>query len=400
MSDSSNTPPNTVSGCPYSSGLASRDPFHKARETSGVKIVEAEGKEVPLVLRMQDVRKTCKDSKTFSNDNPLMIVLHSEAHVRDVRQLPIETDPPLHTDYRALVEPTFRKPNQPEYQADMRAMIAEEVDKVVAVDEVEVVRSFALPVQSRGLTRLLGVEDSEADLWVNWGVHVFRDSEQGSKSSELDTYILAKFKEMEGSEADDFFSQLNRIDFQGRKLTLEEKHGFANMAFAGGRDTVIQTVSGIIAYLGEHPEALHFLREDETRIITATEEFVRFVSPLTVISRTCPEATKVLGHDVEAGERIGLCWPSANRDANVFANPDEVVLDRKPNPHVGFGFGIHNCLGQHQARLIIRSLLQELCDQVEKVELIEAVPEVEHESSYDRQMGYKSVKARFVAKSS
>ncbi|MBB6430601.1 cytochrome P450 [Algisphaera agarilytica] len=376
-----------------------RDPFRQDRQDTGVKTVKAEGQDVPLILRMQDARRTAKDWKTFSNDNPLMIVLHSEAHVRDVRQLPIETDPPDHTDYRKLVEPTFRRPkDDPEYQADMRVMIAEEVDKALAAEEVEVVRGFALPIQSRGLTRLLGVADSEADQWIGWGVHVFRDSEQGSKSNELDTYILDKFAAMEGSDADDFFSALNRIDFRGRKLTLEEKHGFANMAFAGGRDTVIQTVSSIMAYLAEHQDALGFLREHPDNITTATEEFVRWVSPLTAISRTCPVTTDVKGVEVKAGDRVGICWPSANRDESVFQNPDDVVLDRAPNPHVGFGFGIHNCLGQHQARLIIRALLQELCDKVDRLDLVEAVPEVEEESSYTRQVGYKSVRLKFVAK--
>ncbi|KAA1261112.1 Steroid C26-monooxygenase [Rubripirellula obstinata] len=373
------------------------DPFREDRQQSGVKTATAEGKEVPLVLRLQDIRKTCKDTKTFSNDNPMMIVLHSEAHVRNVRQLPIETDPPEHTDYRALVEPIYRKPQQPEYQAEMRKLVAGMVKNAAANGEVEVVREFAVPLQSRGLAQLLGLPQSEAEIWIGWGVHIFRDAQLGSKGSEVDKYIFSKYEEMQGSDGDDFFSILNRIDFRDRKLTMEEKHGYANMAFAGGRDTVINTISSILVYLAEHPEAIEFLREDEMHITTATEEFVRYVSPVTIISRTCPHATEVLGHQVEAGERIGLCWPSANRDETIFDNPDEVVLDRAPNPHVGFGFGAHNCLGQHQARLIVRSLLHEVCDQLDKIEFIEAVPEIEEESSYSRQVGYKSARIKFVS---
>jgi len=374
------------------------DPFREDRQRCGVKTAHTEGQEVPLILRLNDIRKTCKDTETFSNDNPLMIVLHSEAQVRNVRQLPIESDPPDHTDYRALVEPIYRKPNQQEYQADMLRLVASMINGAVGSIEVEIVREFALPLQSRALARLLGLPDSEAETWINWGIHIFRDAELGPKGSEVDEYILAKFEETKDSEADDFFSVLNRIDFRGRKLTLEEKHGFANMAFAGGRDTIIHTVSSVIVYLAEHAEALDFLREDEKRIRTATEEFVRYISPLTVISRTCPHATEILGHHVEAGDRIGLCWPSANRDESVFQKPDEAILDRAPNPHVGFGFGPHNCLGQHQARLIIRSLLQEICGQVDSIEVVKAIPEVEHESSYSRQVGYKSVLARFHGK--
>ena len=83
------------------------DPFREERQRDGVKLVRAEGQDVPLLLRLRDIKRTCKDTETFSNDNPLMIVLHSEASVRDVRQLPIESDPPSHavrwTRYRPPV---------------------------------------------------------------------------------------------------------------------------------------------------------------------------------------------------------------------------------------------------------------------------------------------------------
>ena len=382
---------------------AHKDPFREDRENTGIKHMDAEGESLPLVLRLQDVRRTCKDWKTFSSDNPFMVVPHSEAGVRSVRQLPIETDPDDHTDYRALVEPLFRRPQiDAEYQASMQALIAELVKNAAESDEVEVVSEFALPLQSRALTRLLNVDESEADLFISWGTHVFKDAADSDdsvqKGSILDSYIASKFETTAGSEAGDFFSILNRIDFRGRKLTTEEKHGFANLAFAGGRDTVIHTVSSIIVYMAEHAEALDFIRADDKRVITATEEFVRYVSPLTAITRKCPHGASVSGEEVGAGSRVGLCWPSANRDSGVFKNPDEVVLDRAPNPHVGFGFGIHSCLGAHQARLIIRSLLETLCDQIEKIELFDSVPEMETESSFTRQVGYKSARANFVGK--
>lgn len=377
---------------------AQQDPFRQKRQDAGIEYMRAEGQDMPLILRLQDVRKTCKDWKTFSNDDPFMIVPHSEANVRSVRQYPIETDPPDHTDYRVLVEPFFNRPNDPEYQVGMRKLVDGILATAARADSVEVVREIALPLQSRSLTRLLNVDESEADLWISWGTHVFKEGDGVSKGAELGNYIRRKFEETADSDADDFFSVLNRIDFRGRKLTLEEKHGFANMAFAGGRDTVIHTVSSIIAYFAAHPEGLDFVRQDASRIITATEEFVRYVSPLTAIARKCPHGAKVLDADVPPGGRVGLCWPSANRDETAFTNPQEVVLDRSPNPHIGFGFGIHRCLGAAQARLIIRSLLQSLCDQIGTIKLIEAVPEVETESSFERQVGYRRLHVAFTPK--
>ncbi|MEM6550633.1 MAG: cytochrome P450 [Planctomycetota bacterium] len=375
---------------------AEQDPFREDRAATGIKTMRAEGQDMPLILRLQDVRKTCKDWKTFSNDDPYMIVPHSEADVRSVRQYPIETDPPDHTDYRALVEPFFKRPSSdPEYMERMRDLVGRCLTRALEADEIEVVRDFSLPLQSRSLTMLLDVQESEAELWISWGTHVFKEGDGVSKGAELSDYIQGKFEETADSDGSDFFSTLNRIEFRGRPLTLEEKHGFANMAFAGGRDTVIHTVTSIIAYLAEHPEALEFLREDESRITPATEEFVRWVSPLTAIARKCPHGAQVRDAEVAPGERVGLCWPSANRDESAFKNPDDVVLDRAPNPHVGFGFGIHKCLGSPQARLIIRSVLQALCERVGTIRLIEAVPEVEEESSFSRRVGYSKLRVAF-----
>ncbi|NDA93804.1 MAG: cytochrome P450 [Betaproteobacteria bacterium] len=374
------------------------DAFKEARAEGATLNVTCDGETIPLILRMQDVRKSAKDWKTFSSDNPLMCVLHSEASVRGVRQLPLEIDPPQHTDYRALVQPMFNRPkDDPEYIANMQALVDEMVADAVEKGEFEAVRKFALPLQSRALTRLLKMPESEADVWISWGVHVFHDRDDDAGDGHLlEAYTGAQFKRAEQQPGDDFFSYLNGVDFNGRKLTFEEKQGFANVTFAGGRDTIINTVSSIFAYLGDHPQALDFLREDESRIITAVEEFVRYVSPLTAITRKCPHAAQVGGETVPAGGRVGLCWPSANRDEKVFDNPDKVVLDRSPNPHIGFGFGAHNCLGAPHARLIFRSLLKSLCDRVERVEMIKAEPKMERESSFTRQSGYESVQVKLI----
>ena len=216
-----------------------------------------------------------------------------------------------------------------------------------------------------------------------------------TEGNQLEDYTAEQFRKAEQEPGSDFFSFLNQVEIKGRLLTLEEKQGIANVTFAGGKDTVINVVSSIMVYLAENEEALGFLRENELNVITACEEFVRYVSPLTAITRTCPHAAKVADQEIPAGSRVGLCWPSANRDETVFDKADEVVLDRIPNPHIGFGFGVHHCLGAPQARLIIRGLLKSLSEQVKSIELISAVPRMEEEESYTRQVGYDQAVVKF-----
>tara|TARA_X000000950_G_scaffold114254_1_gene143708 strand:- start:1763 stop:2911 length:1149 start_codon:yes stop_codon:yes gene_type:complete len=375
---------------------ANQDPFKKDREDSGVHTARVDGETIPLILTLREIRKTAKDWQTFSSDNPLMCVLHSEAHVRTVRQLPLEIDPPAHTEYRSIVEPIFKRPkSDPAYAVAIERIINQALDQWFQANESEAVRGLALPIQCHALAVLLQMPEAAAHEWISWGVHVFHDRDDGNDAGPvLKAYTQKQFERAKEEPGNDFFSILNEAEIQGRKLSMEEKQGYANVTFAGGRDTIINTLSSIVAYVAEYPESLHFLREDEQHLITATEEFVRYVSPLTAITRKCPHSTALHDQTVAAGGRIGLCWPSANRDEDVFDQPDKVILNRKPNPHVGFGFGPHNCLGAPHARLVIRSFLKQLCNRIETMQLIEATPKVEQEETFSRMSGYESVTVR------
>jgi hypothetical protein len=145
-----------------------------------------------------------------------------------------------------------------------------------------------------------------------------------------------------------------------------------------------------------NPQALDFLRQDPKRIVNAAEEFFRALTPLTQVARVCPVDTEVLGVAVKADHRVSLCWASANYDETVFEAPEEVRLDRKPNPHVAFGFGAHLCLGAPYARLIVRSLLKTLCERVKEITVLHAEEHVENEARYRRAVAYESLTARFI----
>ena len=319
--------------------------------------------------------------------------------MRSIRQLPIETNPPEHTEWRAIVQPFFDQPKKPEFAAKVEALIAELVDQAIAGDSFEGVGEFALPLQSRALTYLLGVPESEADTWISWGVHVFK-AEDGNfkKGIVLEDYLNVQLDRAENDPGDDFFSALVKAEFQGRKLTRDEMLGFGNLTFAGGRDTIIHSVTSILAYFADHPEALTFLREDPKRVIHASEEFFRVFMPLTQIGRVCPVSTDVHGTPLEAKDRIGLGWAAANMDPEAFKIPRDIQLDRKPNPHLSFGFGKHLCLGAPHARLIVRSLLKALSEKVGSVEITDAVPNVEREDAYTREVGFESLSVQLSAR--
>ncbi|MBL6711958.1 cytochrome P450 [bacterium] len=374
------------------------DPFRSDRRATGVRAFVAGDERMPMILRHGELREAAKDWQTFSSDAPFRVPIPSEEHLRSVRQLPIETDPPDHSDYRTLVEPFFLRARQPEFVARVEAITAELLKQAVASESVEVVSEFALPLQSRALTVLLGVPQQEAERFIAWGVHVFHGEHGLRQARELEAYLGAEFDRAAADPGDDFYGVLTKARFRGRPLSREEKLGFANLMFAGGRDTVIHSVATAVGYLAEHPEAFAFLREDPGRIVHAAEEFFRAFMPLTHISRTCPVETDVHGTTVPAGGRVSLCWASANLDETVFEAADEVRLDRRPNPHVSFGFGAHLCLGAAHARTVLKAVLKQLCEQVGSLQLVSKHERVETTESFQRQLGYETLNVAFAAR--
>jgi cytochrome P450 len=379
--------------CPF--GHKPSDPFKAKREAAPVARYEFQGEQIPMILRHAEVRQAAKDWKTYSSDAPFRVPIPSEEEARSMRQLPIETDPPVHGEYRAIAEPYFQRPKLPEMVAKVEALIDELLRAALARETTEIVHGFALPIQARALTYLLDTDEREADTWIAWGVHVFRVRGGLKKGVELEDYLTRKFDAVSQTPGRCFFSALTQARFQGRPLTREEMMGFANLTFAGGRDTVIHTIACALGHLAANPEALAYLREDPKRITLASEEFFRFFMPLTHLGRVCPVATSVHGEQVPAGGRVSLGWASANRDESVFPEADVFKIDRKPNPHLSFGFGEHLCLGAPHARLLLRTLLQKCVELVDGMEIVSAEERTETEHSYERKLGYESLVLKF-----
>lgn len=371
-----------------------RDPFRDKRQQDGVLVCPFQHERIPMILGYRAVRLAAKDWATFSSDAPFRIPIPSEEKWRSIRQIPFETDPSDHTEYRQITESFFRRPAEPEVMARVEALVRRQVEEALTRDTIEIVREFSLPLQSRALTILFNVPESEADVWISWGTSVFLDGDGVEKGKALEAYINRQFDRAEAQPGDDFFSVLSQATFRGRKLTREELLGYANLTFSGGRETIIQVVNTVIAYMAKNPSALDFLRADPKRLVTAAEEFVRIVSPLTHMGRVCKHGATVQGIPVEPDARVSLCWASANRDETVFDDPDTVRLDRLPNPHVGFGSGTHTCMGAPHARLILRALLQTLCERVGRIQILDAEPHLEREAEYERCVGYNRLLVR------
>ncbi len=367
------------------------DPFAAARRTSGVLRCPIADEDILMLLRQADIRNATSDYATYSSDAPCRVPIPSEEDVRSVRQLPIETDPPQHRDYRKLVLQTFTRPNNPAVAGRVRTLVREALSECLQVEQVEAVSELALPLQCRALTVLLNLPLTEAEEWISWGTPTSGNVDCGT----VNAYVERRLDRAVGRTDEDFFGILSRATFHGRPLTREEMVGFANLTFAGGRDTIINLIANILDWLASNPAALDAMRSQRSLINSATEEFVRYFSPLPQVGRVLTRDLDINGSSLKAGSRVALCWASANRDEAIFDEADSVRLDRHPNPHVGFGEGHHACLGAQHARVLIRQLLRCLTEQVARIDRVSAEPRLERFGDIERQAGFARLELSF-----
>lgn len=378
---------------------SAKDAFKRERAAKHHFVAEIDGEAISMLLTYKGVRAAAKNWQHFSSDAPFRVPVPSEEAQRSVRQLPIETDPPEHRAYRALLEPVFRRPMQPGFLSALDDLVQAAVQTGLEKPKLDIVREFALPLQSRALALLLGVPQSEADTWIGWGTHVFRDgADSQKKGADLETYLVEMIAAGKtGQDEHNFFIALHQFRLNDRPLTEAEKLGMANLVFAGGRDTVINTIAFLVEHFARHKAALANAARTPLAVNLAVEESVRVVSPLTHIGRVCTQASE--DYERAANERISLCWAAANYDPEIFNNPEQVDLARARNPHIGFGSGHHTCLGAAQARALLRSLIRTLAAHVSEIELIEAEPAFETFGSLQRAVGYEKLVVTLNAKS-
>ena len=300
------------------------------------------------------VKAAAKAWGTFSSD------LLGDRDVRTYRQLPLEIDPPAHTEYRAILTPIFGRQEVAILEPRLRAVARDLVAGLRLRGSAEAVTDLALPMVAASIGIAFGRPQDVAEL-QGWGVDAWRTQPDGTRDgSHIDAYLIRVFDEVRLRPGADAFSRIAGGSIGGRPLSQLEMIGMGNLILAGGRDTVIHLVVGALWHLALHPEARVQLAADPARIPPAIDELLRFLSPLPRMERIATnDVTGPWGH-ASQGDIVLLGFAAANHDAAVFAEPGVVRLDRSPNPHVAFGNGPHTCIGVHLARIEARVFLEEL----------------------------------------
>ena len=282
----------------------------------------------------------------------------------------MHTDPPAHTRYRSLVQPAFGRRVVRALEPTIRAAATRLVTQVRTDEPIDIVADLAaiLPVQVIGM--ILGIPEAEWDRVWAWseasipGTETWSDAERrNALRAEMTAELAGLVASARLNPRNDVISQLVHEDLDGDRLSDDELAMFLNQLLVAGNETTRNAISGGLVAFSEHPEQWPRLVDDRALVDTATDEMLRWTTPVIAFMRTATVDATVGGTAVAAGDPILMLYASANRDELEFGpDADTFRIDRSPNHHVAFGFGPHFCLGAALARLEIAATLDALAD--------------------------------------
>ena len=278
----------------------------------------------------------------------------------------LDSEPPKHTRLRALVAKAFNRNKIEGMRPAIERITTELLDaidvKVASGENFDLIADYAEPLPVKIIADLLGFPESEEHLLRPWSQAIVKmyevnpslqyQSAAKAAAGEFADYVRALAEERKKKPGTDLISDLAMVEENGEKLNMHELVATAVLLLNAGHEASVNAFGNGMVEVLRRPDQSELLRNDPRGLTeTALEEFMRFDAPLQLFERTATKNTELGGVEILEGQKIAALIGSANRDSAVFENADEMDLTRDPNPHIGFGAGIHFCLGAPLARL-------------------------------------------------
>ena len=292
-------------------------------------------------------------------------------------------DDPRHSHIRRLVSSGLTPRMIARVEDDLRSRARRLVDEVTPGEPFDFLVDVAAELPMQMICILLGVPESERH-WLFEAIEPqfdFGGSRKASvgqltpeeAGSRMYTYGQELIASKRAEPTDDMLSVVANATVEDESLSDLELYLFFSLLFSAGAETTRNSVAGGLLALIENPDQMNALRADLGHLPTAIEEMVRWSSPSPSKRRTATRDVELAGCQIGAGQKVQIWEGSANRDELVFADADTFDITRKPNPHLGFGQGVHYCLGANLARLELRVLYEELLTRFGSARLVKPV---------------------------
>jgi cholest-4-en-3-one 26-monooxygenase len=353
---------------------------------------EPDGPGFWVVTKHADVIACNRDAATFSSEasNGGVIALTGPAGEQTENRteaesaggrLMLQMDPPDHTRYRRLVNRGFTPRMITRMTEHIRDLTDGILDRVVPNGESDFVVDIAAELPLEVIAELIGVPNEDRHKIFDWSNKMigsedpeYRVSQEDMFEAQVSMFMYAQqlAEQRRQQPDDDIITALLSAEIDGESLSDMDFNLFFLLLSVAGNETTRNAIShGMNAFL-EHPDQYELLVSDPQRyIVSATEEILRWASPVLYFRRNALKDFELRGHTIRAGDKISMWYISANRDEDVFDDPFRFDITREPNPHIAFGGGgPHFCLGAQLARMEIHVLFEELATRVPRIEAL------------------------------
>jgi cholest-4-en-3-one 26-monooxygenase len=347
-----------------------------------------------VITKYDDVVAVNRNAKTFSSDQKRGGVVGLEEIVNtepnnpfaaedDAPQLMLTMDPPAHTRYRKLVNKGFTPRMITALETQIRETTARIIDDAVAKGEVDFVIDVAAELPLQVIADLIGIEQEHRHDIFTWSNQMIAGGDDpeyqvaedmiGGAYVGMFMYAQQLADQRRANPKDDIVTSLLNAEVDGEHLSDMDFNMFFLLLAVAGNETTRNALShGMNAFL-EHPDEYRALVDDPSLVNSATEEVLRWASPVMYFRRNATEDIELHGQQIKQGDKVSIWYASANRDEDHFEDPFRFDIRRTPNEHIAFGGGgPHFCLGASLARMEIRVLLEELTARAPKVRALGA----------------------------
>lgn len=321
-----------------------------------------------VISRHGDVNEIIMDPKTFSSDKGGQrtsggTTIKDELSAGNVLN---QTDDPHHRRLRAIVNKGFTVKAIAALEEELRIRTRKLIEGISADEEFDFALTIAREIPTQAICIVLGVPEEDrlilAD-WVDRGIETTSDEVIALEyTKKIRRYGQGLIEKKRNHPEKDIFSTIVHAQFEadGSTLSDHELRSFFGLLFPAGAETTTRSISGGFLALLERPESWQSLQANPEHMKTAVEEIVRWTTPSCYKRRTATRDVEMHGKRIREGDKVTFWEMSANRDERVFERPFEFDITRSPNPHLGFGAGVHFCLGSTLARLELKVVFEEL----------------------------------------
>ena len=356
------------------------DTFRRLRAEAPVAFhPERDGPGFWVVSKWADVRSVSLDQATYSSWKAgIMIREMGRDREEAQREFLTGMEPGRHGKHRRLVSGTFAPKIIRALEPRLRDVVTRTLDAVGPRGECDFVTDVACELPVIAICELLGVPVEDRGKIVEWSNAMvgMDDPEYADDPSagpmaamQLAMYAQALGEQRRAAPRDDIVTELLRAEVDGERLTEAEFNAFVLVLAVAGNETTRNLISAGLWLLCQHPEQRARVQADLSILPTAIDEMLRFHPPVLHFRRTAMRDVELRGQQIREGDKVSVWYCSANRDEEVFPDPDRFDVGRKPNDHLSFGFGPHFCLGAALAHMEARVMFEELFQRLPDIAL-------------------------------